>query len=294
MMGNVHPRMAEALLQACLSREDAEIIAGDLEETFRTEVLPRVGTRAARRWYWQQVISVVLSRRRNRRAEADGFHAKRATMASARQDFSYALRTLRKQPAFTFVAVLMLALGIGANVAIFSLCHAVLFKPLPFTDPDRLMLAHMLAPDREAKGVWRRIVWSYPKYAVFRDSQNVFESTAVYGDAEWNLTGTGSPERLAGEFVESTYFHVLGVSAQVGRTFTTDETRAPGSAPLAILGHVLWMTRFGGDPGVLGRSVGLNGVAHTIVGVLPPGFRGLSGQGDRCHRERASCRFAIC
>ena len=201
-------------------------------------------------------------------------------MAFAGQDLSYALRSLRKQPGFTAIAVLMLALGVGANVAIFSLCHAVLFKPLPFTDPDRLMLVHLIAPDREIPGTTRAIVWSYPKYRVFRDGQRVFEATAVYGSMSWNLTGSASPERITGELVEATYFQVLGLTPQLGRTFSADESRAPGSVPLAILGHSLWTRRFGSDPTLIGRTVGLNGVAYTIVGVLPPGVRGLTGQAE--------------
>jgi putative ABC transport system permease protein len=201
-------------------------------------------------------------------------------MAALRQDVSYAVRSLRRQPGFTATVVLMLALGIGANVAIFSLVNAVLLKPLPFTDPDRLMMVHMTAPDFEDPAVIGRMIWSYPKYVLFRDTQQVFESTAAFAMNSWNITGTDSPERATGEFVESTYFQTLGIGAVAGRTFTAEETRAPGSEPLAVLGHGFWMRRFGGDRGILGRTVGLNGIPHTIVGVAPPGFRGLTGQAD--------------
>jgi putative ABC transport system permease protein len=273
------PRLAESLLRWLLPREDAEVIAGDLEETLRTSVAPRAGPLAARVWYWRQVLSIVRARALEATPVQSG-QPKGMTMPAIRQDLAYALRSLRNQPGFTAMAVLMLAVGIGANVAIFALVNAVLLKPLPFADPARLMIVHMLAPDREAPGVFRQVVWSYPKYRVLRDRQGVFESTALFTSANWNLTGSDSPERVVGEVVESSYFHVLGVGLQAGRTFSADETRAPGSAPLAVLGYGFWMRRFGGDPGLLGRTVGLNGVPYTIVGVLPPGVRGLTGQAD--------------
>ena len=150
------PRLAGALLRLFLSKEDAEVISGDLDETFRTA--PR-----SRLWYWRQTLSIISARVPG---PADLRHAQpqRTTMAAIRQDLSYALRSLAKQPGFTVMAVLMLAVGIGANVAIFSLVNAVLLKPLPFADPDRLMMVHLLMPDREAPGISSQMIWSYPKY----------------------------------------------------------------------------------------------------------------------------------
>ena len=174
----------------------------------------------------------------------------------------------------------MLALGIGANVAIFSLVNAVLVRSLPFPDADRLMLVHLLGPDREVPGTYRRMIWSYPKYEALRDNQSVFESIGAFGSTTWNVTGSGSPERVIGEMVEAAYFDTLGVRAQVGRAFTLEETRRAGSAPLAILSDGFWKRRYGGDSSAIGRTIGLNGIAHTIVGVLAPGFRGITGQGE--------------
>jgi putative ABC transport system permease protein len=274
------PRFAETLLRVFLSNEDAEVIAGDLEETFRTAVVPRPGTRSARFWYWRQTLSIIAAHVLTPVAESPYSPPKRTTMAAIRQDLSYAFRSLARQPGFTAMAVLMLAIGIGANVAIFSLVNAVLLKPLPFADPGRLMMVHLLSPDREAPGVMGQIIWSYPKYQVFREHQRGFASTAALSWWNWNLTGSGSPERVIGELVESTYFDTLGLAPHLGRTFSADETRAPGSAPLAVLGHGFWVRRFGEDPAVLGRTVGLNGVAYTIVGVARPGFRGLTGEAE--------------
>jgi putative ABC transport system permease protein len=274
------PRLAEALLRCALTAEDAEVISGDLEETARMSIAPREGCRAARRWYRRQVISIVLTRMLNPAADpADVHHPKRLTMAALRQDVFYGVRSLRKQPAFTAMAIVMLALGIGATVAIFSLANAVMLKPLPFADPDRLMLVHLLAP--EERGVDAGpMIWSFPKYRVFRDNQRSFESSATFAAWNWNITGSGSPERADGELVEGSYFNVLGLAPLVGRAFSEEETRAAGSPPLVVLSHRVWMTRFGADTQVPGRSMGLNGIPHTIIGVMPAGFRGLTGRAD--------------
>jgi putative ABC transport system permease protein len=266
-------------LRLVLSGEDAETIGGDLEETFHDVTAGR-GRRAAVLWHWRQVLSITWARAVSRADDSVVPEEKRGRMAALRQDVSYAVRSLRRQPGFAATVVIMLALGIGANVAIFSLVNAVLLKPLPFADPDRLMMVHMTAPDFEDPAVIRRMIWSYPKYVLFRDTQQVFESTAAFAANSWNVTGTDSPERAVGEFVESTYFQTLGIGAVAGRTFTAEETRAPGSEPLAVLGHGFWVRRFGGDRGIAGRTVGLNGIPHTIVGVVAPGFRGITGQAD--------------
>ena len=281
MATNPPPRLADALLRLFLSREDAEVFAGDLEETFHRTTF--ASAHAASRWYWRQVISILWAHVRHaggRHVDDPAAPIVRTTMPAIRQDLAYAVRAFLKQPGFAVMAILMLGLGIGANVAIFSLANAVLLKPLPFAEPGRLTIVHLLAPDRDTPGTTRRMIWSWPKYALFRDSQHAFSSTAAFTAATWNLTGSGSPERLLGEHVESTYFHTLGVTPHLGRTFTADETRAPGSVPLAVLGHGFWVRRFGADATVLGRTVGLNGVPHTVVGVLPPGFKGLTGQAD--------------
>lgn len=158
-------------------------------------------------------------------------------MSALRQDFVDALRSLRKQPGFTAVAIAMLAIGIGATVAIVALTFAVLYKPLPFPDPSRLMLVHLLAPDRGAPGVSRQMIWSYPKYRVFRDHQRVFDSSSTFTGWTWNLTGAGTPEQVVGELVDGTYLPLLGVSPQLGRSFSVEETQAAGSPKLAVIGH---------------------------------------------------------
>ena len=124
------------------------------------------------------------------------------------------------------------------------------------------------------------MIWSYPKYQVLREQQQIFDSTGIFAGWEWNLTGSGSPERVTGELVEQTYLQTLGIVPGLGRTFSADETATPNSPPLVVLSHSFWVRRLGGDPGAVGKTVGLNGTPHTILGVLPSGFRGLTGQAD--------------
>ncbi len=194
-------------------------------------------------------------------------------------DLRYGLRTLRRSPGFSAAAMLTLALGIGANLAIFALVYAVLIRPLPFRDPGELMLVHLLVPDRDAPGVFEKMVWSYPKYQVLRDRQQVFAGTALFAKREWSLTNAGGPERLQGEIVGASYFSLLGVETPLGRTFDAAEDR-PGAPPVAVISHQLWQRRFGGDAGVTGKVVTLDGTPFTIVGVAPPGFHGLFGLAD--------------
>jgi len=273
------PRLACALLRWGLPPDDFEAISGDLEESLN-QVLTSASTRRGRWWYWQQVASILSSRLGDALRDLTTGQSKGGMRMGVGHDLSYAVRSLMKARLFAVTTILMLAVGIGATVAIFSLVNAVLLRPLPFTEPEQLMIVHLLAPDREAPGVSRPNIWSYPKYQAFRENQRAFESMTAFGAGNWNLTGTDSPERLTGEFVESSYFDVLGIHPVTGRTFSPDETRVAGSAPLAMLGYGLWSRRFGSDPAVVGHSVDLNGVPHTIVGILPRGFRGLTGSSD--------------
>jgi putative ABC transport system permease protein len=262
-----------------LPADAAESISGDLEETFREHVA-RAGRRKAAWWYRRQVGSIVRAHAFTPASLPPDPPRKTVTMAAIRQDLTYAVRSLRKQPGFTATAVLMLSLGIGANVAIFSLVNALLLRPLPFAEPDRLMLVHLRAPDLESPGIHRNMVWSYPKYQFMREHQQTFESLGAFASWTWNVTGAGSPERAIGEMVDATYLQTIGVRPQLGRAFTIEEAGSAGSAPLAILSDGFWRRRFGGGTDVIGRTIGLDGIPHEIVGVLPTGFRGLTGQAD--------------
>jgi predicted permease len=278
-------------LQRLLPADRYETIAGDLEERFRLDVQPHVSPGRAGRWYWRQTVSIAAARllaRSSRPAHVplrEDPHSplpqRGSSMQAIRQDVRYAIRTLVKAPVFTLIAVVTLALGIGANTAIFTLVNALLLKPLPFAQPDELMMVHLLMPDRAAPaGVFREMVWSYPKYEVFREEQQVFSEHALFTSAQWSLTGTGEPERLRGEVVGARYLTTLGITPVVGRDFSRAEDRTPGIDGIVMLGHALWQRRFGGDPNLLGQVVRLSGVPYTVVGILPPGFRGLTGEAE--------------
>jgi predicted permease len=195
------------------------------------------------------------------------------------RDLRFGLRNLRRNPGFSAVAIITLALGIGGNLAIFTLVNAVLIRPLPYREPAELAIVHLLVPERDAPSVYSRTIWSYPKYEFVRDGQQVFTATSLFTDTEWSLTRAGAPDRVQGEIVEAPYFALLGIEAGFGRLFSSDDDRV-GAPPVAVISHGLWQRRFGGASGVLGRMVTLDGTAVTIVGVAPAQFRGLSGRAD--------------
>jgi putative ABC transport system permease protein len=187
---------------------------------------------------------------------------------------------LVKNPGFTAVAVLTLALGIGANTAMFAVVNAVLLKPLPFADAERLMLVHLTAPDRERPALQREAVWSYPKYRRFLELQQSFDNTAVFAARDITLSGDGEPEQLWAEVITDRYPAILGVHPIVGRAFTDDEAHRAGQTRVAMIGYGLWQRRFGGDPAIVGRTIRIATQTWTVVGILPRGFRGLTGRAD--------------
>ena len=207
--------------------------------------------------------------------EIDGLHEqerRRADMWHAvLQDVRYAARALRRSPAFTAVAVLTLALGIGANTAIFSVVNGVLLRPLPFPEPDRL--ARVFTAFR-GSGTERYAV-SQPEFMDYKGLTHVFENAAAYTGAGLTLTGgcaasACEPERVRGIAATRDLLPVLDVAPARGRNFEGDEGRA-GREPVVIVTHAFWQTRFGGDPSLLGRSLMLNGTSRRVVGILPPG-----------------------
>jgi putative ABC transport system permease protein len=280
-------RLALRLIGLATPRADREWVVGDTIEEF-DHIESTRGPAAARRWLrremclvlWHAALHCLAVRPstsgagRATPARGDG------SMSAIRQDVRYALRMLGRSPGFATVAVVTLALGIGANTAMFAVVNAVLLKPLPFRDPDRLMLVHLMVPDGESAGVFREMVWSYPKYETFVAAQQVFEDSAMFASRDLTLAGDGEPERLRGEVVTGRYPAVLGVDPLLGRAFTPAEAERQGAAPAAIIGHGLWTRRFGADPSVVGRTININAAQYTIVGVLPRGFQGLNGDAE--------------
>jgi predicted permease len=189
------------------------------------------------------------------------------------QDARYAVRSLIKAPAFTSVVILTLALGIGANTAIFSLTDQVLLRMLPVTAPEQLVVLD--GPGAFRGRTFNNGTFSYPIYRDFRDRNAVFDGVIARFPAPLTLLAGGQAERVNGDLVSGNYFDVLGVRAHIGRTLTPDDDKTPGGHPVAVLSHNFWMRRFAGDPTVLNRTVSLNGLPMTIVGIAPAGFFGI-------------------
>lgn len=254
-----------------LSREIASHVALLEEEYRRRGMSPEEAHRAAR----VALGGVEQTKEFHRRERSFGW------LDDLQRDVRYAVRTLRRSPGFTVVAVITLALGIGANTAMFAVVNAVLLKSLPFHDADRLMLVHLLAPDNSAgPGVLREATWSYPKYRAFLEVQQTFDSTALFAERVFAIAGDGDPEQMRGEVVTDRYPAILGITPVLGRPFTGEETHRPGAQPVVLLGQSAWLRRFGGDTSIIGRTVHINNIPHTVVGVLPAGFRGLNGNAE--------------
>jgi putative ABC transport system permease protein len=180
------------------------------------------------------------------------------------QDLRFAVRSLSRAPGFTVVAVFTLALGIGGISAIFSAVNAVLLRPLPFPDADRLAFiwGHTEATPQTAV--------SWPEFVDWREQNRSFDTLAVWRPQSVNLTGSGEPERLVGAFVSASLFDMLGARPQLGRAFAPDETEVGTARPVVVLSDAVWHRRFGADAGVLGRSLVINGQALTVIGVMGP------------------------
>jgi putative ABC transport system permease protein len=182
------------------------------------------------------------------------------------QDLRYALRGLRKHRAFTAVAVITLALGIGANTAIFTVINTVLLRPLPYENPNQLVVLNEVIGDRAA-GV------SYQNFVDWRTQNTVFENVAAVRPREsFNLTGVGESERLQGRLVSANFLSTLGIKPVRGRDFLVEDDQ-PNATPVAIISHALWQRRFGADESITGKQVTLNGQQFTVVGITPPNFR---------------------
>jgi predicted permease len=190
------------------------------------------------------------------------------------QDLRYALRMMRKNPGFTIVAILSLAIGIGANTAVFSIADALLLRPLPVPRPGEVMTVGSTASIQGSSN----LVASYRDYVDIRDRSTSFEDLAAFTDSTVGLATERDalPKLRLGMLVSANFFSVMRVEPQLGRTFRSDEAQVPGRDAVLILGHALWEQQFGGDRSVLGRKVLLNGIEFTVVGVAPDSFPGLS------------------
>ena len=189
-------------------------------------------------------------------------------METLLQDIRYGWRMMAKSPGFTIVAVLTLAIGIGANTAIFSVINAATFHALPYRDPERLVHLWETRPEHE----FAQMEASHPNLLEWQASNHVFSGLAGYTGMNFSLTGRGTPERIYGARVTSNFFDVLGVTPAIGRVFRPDEDRSGGER-IALLSYGLWESHFGGDPQIVGQILTLNGETYTVVGILPREFQ---------------------
>jgi putative ABC transport system permease protein len=238
-------------------------IRGDLLE----ELLSSQDRTDARFRYMTSAVSIAI--RYGLRPQPSAPHnatpRRRNTMDTLRQDLKFAARSLRERPSFAVMVIVTLALGIGAATAIFSVVDAILLRPLPFAQPDRLVVFN----ETTRRG---RMTLAWPNYLDFHDRTTSFESMAGYMRTAFTVLEGDKARRLNGRFVSAGFFEVIGVQPQLGRAFTTSDDRV-GADPVAIISDRLWLTELGGDPHVLGRTLRTSEQTFKIVGVLPPHFK---------------------
>jgi putative ABC transport system permease protein len=268
------PRIATALLRLLLPEAVRDEALDDLRDGYRLRV-ERYGRQAADRWYRRQVPGFAvrvrlallgggpLSAPPVREAALTGSERMTTLMA----DLRYGARAMARNPAFTAIAVLTLALGIGANAAIFSVVRSVLLRPLPFPEPDRLV---QLWESRRDRG-WDRSSFTHANFWDVRDLNRSFSAVGAITWGSITLAGRESPERLDLAYVTTGFFRALGVTPVAGRAFADGEDQAGADARIVVLSHRLWTAQFAGDPSIIGRTVTLSGNAYRVIGVLPAG-----------------------
>ena len=261
------PGLARWLLRVTAAARNSEFVLGDLEEEFQEMTDTPAGLRGARRWYWRQVWRCVAHPQVPEHLDSGTPGRRGATMSDAiLQDARYATRALIQAPGFTVVAVLTLALGIGATTAIFSVTDAVVLRPLPFRDPQQL-IAVWETNRAEGNQVWRVAPANFVDWHAQADA---FSDAAAFGGYVATLTGNGEPVQVNGGSVTPTFFSTLGVQPVRGRSFQPADEAA--DTPVVLLGYAFWQSRFGGSDSVLGTSVTLDGKPFTVIGVMPNGL----------------------
>ncbi len=288
------PAIARALILALTPSRWRGQIEGDLLEGYVAHHRSK-GAWRARLWYWRQLFSVDVIRLRRMSLDGEVGRSARARVRRRGQDgflqdVRYALRATRKSPAFSLVIVATLAIGIGANTAIFSIVSGVLLRPLPYDNPEELAMVFRTVP----RFGFNRSTASYPDFADWRAGTTSFTSLAAYTYTNATYMGADGAERLDGYRVTADLMPLLGVPAMLGRTFIQEED-TPGAAPVIVLGYSTWHSRFGGDQDIVGRTITLDGEPVTVIGVMPADYRFPSGtafwtplRGDPHRLERDS------
>jgi len=259
------PRAASWLLGRAIPSDCREAVLGDLEEEFSEDVLPRLGARRARIWFWRQTISLLraylLTRRDSSlpRSSSPNISTRSDTM---RHDLRDAVRSLTRSPAYTFTAIAVLALGIGATSAIFSFVDGVLLRPLPYANPERIVLVFEKPPGGLRNGV------ATANFLDWRDQNDVFEAMAATTNIPMTLAGAGEIARLRVGRVSAGYFDVFGIGATLGRTLMAEDEQ-PGRDRVVVLSNRTWRSVFGADRTIVGRAIVLDGQTFTVIGVMP-------------------------
>lgn len=181
------------------------------------------------------------------------------------QDLKYAFRMLLKSPGFALIATLTLALGIGANTALFSIVNGVLLRPLPYSNPNELVILSEKTMNFERSSI------SYPNFMDWQRDNSTFSSVAAYRSDDFSITANGDTERVSVGMVSASFFPTLGVTPIRGRVFTTEEDRL-GGAPVTLISAGLWQRKFGSAPDIVGKRINMNGDDYTVVGVIPASF----------------------
>src|SRR5919112_1701100 len=272
----IRSRLSRSGLAPAREAEIVEELSQHLEDRYEQSLASGATEEEARRAALVELTEGDLLSRELRRVErparaepvAPGSPRGSGVLGDFWQDLRYGLRALRKHPGFTAVAVTALALGIGANTAIFSVVNTVLLRPLPYKDPDRLVMVW----EDDTKHGYPRDTPAAANYVDWREQNGVFEGMAALADQSFNLTGMGDPERLEGKRASANLFRLLGVEPVLGRGFLPEDDQ-PGAGRVVVLSHGLWQRRFGADPKVIGRALELNGQSYTVVGVMPPSFQ---------------------
>jgi putative ABC transport system permease protein len=262
MRNDQRPALAEWILRLTMSRPVADTVIGDLLEELSRRERHGAMPRFRRLWLVAHALAHAAA------AVAAGVATSSASWRHVPQDCRYALRLMREKPGFTIVAVLTLALGIGANTAIFTVANAVLFRPLPFGEPERLVVIGHQNSEGFASNV------GYMTVDDWRSRSRTLDAFVAIRSWTATVEGQGEPERLTAMRVNWDYFKMLGVAPMLGRSFEAGDDR-PNTRFVVILSHGLWQRRFGSDPRVIGRTIQVNERAFTVVGVLPAGYSSI-------------------
>ena len=272
------PLVARLILRLILPEGDREFLTGDMEEDY-TQAIAR-GRLAGLRWLARQIMGAVtasIALRTRRRSAAHPTKVKKRrkgdpALETLLRNIGYSLRALRRQPGYTALVVFTLALGIGANTAIFSVVNAVLLRPLPFPDPDRMVVvSETVGMDPNSQ-----VSTAYVTYKDYRDESTTIDKMGAINFGTVVLTGGDEALRLQGRFTSPSYLELMGARVEIGRMFDAQDDETPGAHPVAIISHGLWGRRFGNDPNMIGQSISLDNRPYTVVGVMSQDFRELS------------------